>query len=189
MSQICDISCNGSRRNRGFFKKCQKLKGEVSNGKDSFKRCNKETVPRASFCRAADRRCDRISGIQNIQNDKINYYLNNSKLIFEYFENKKLICKNSNKKTILNNFFKSKKQIDNENIQDIKHINNNKKYLINVDESFIDINDYIVQPNICDCGGEFVLIDHDGVLVCKKCSVIYDTDGCCFCWNKILIHI
>jgi DNA-directed RNA polymerase subunit RPC12/RpoP len=106
--------------------------------------------------------------IINIQNKKIDYYLDNSKYIFDYFENKKTISTNNNKKILLNNFFNSNK--NNFSNNNDKALNFSKKYLINVDDSFLDINDYIETSYVCECGGEFVPIDHDGIMVCKKCS-------------------
>jgi len=106
--------------------------------------------------------------ISKIKNRKKKYFLNNSKYIFEYFENKKNISKNTNKKTILNKFFKNVKQ---KNVTNELQINNVKKYLINVDERFININDYIDNlDHCCKCEGELIPIDYEGVLVCNKCS-------------------
>jgi hypothetical protein len=106
--------------------------------------------------------------IVKIKKRKKNYFLNNSKYIFEYFENKKNISKNTNKKTLLNNFFKNNKA---KNINNDLQMNNVKKYLINVDEQFLDINDYIENHDYCDtCEGELIPIDYEGVLVCNKCS-------------------
>jgi hypothetical protein len=107
--------------------------------------------------------------IKHIKKQKLNYYLDNSKYIFDYFENKKIISTNNNKKFILNNFFNSSKsKTDINNVND-KDINYSKKYLVNVDDSFLDINDFIETEYNCDCGGEIVPVDYDGIMICKKC--------------------
>jgi len=108
--------------------------------------------------------------IKNLKKEEKNYYLNNSKYIFTYFESKKNIAdgESSSSKT-LNNFFKidkSKKKCskDNEIIQ---------KYLINVDESYIDVNNYVFKTDICGkCNkGELIPFDNEGLLICNHCSL------------------
>jgi len=107
-----------------------------------------------------------ISEINKMKND---YYLNNSKYIFEYFENKKEISKDNNKKKVLSNFF-SKKKKGTTQVQQNEGLNNVKQYLNNVDDSFMDINDYIEQDDKCEkCNGELISVDHEGIMVCKKC--------------------
>jgi len=122
------------------------------------------------------------------------YFLNNSKYIFDYFENKKKIADslNNNKNSILDDFFKVKKDtgsssssggegsnINNTfNVEENLNMNMNKertsvqKYLANIDETFLDINSFVVQTDICRCcnKGEMIPIDHEGVLVCNACS-------------------
>ena len=47
-----------------------------------------------------------------------------------------------------------------------------QKYLCNVDDTFLDINNFVVQTDICQkCNeGELIPIEHEGMLVCNKCS-------------------
>ena len=102
------------------------------------------------------------------------YYLNNSKYIFDYFEDKKNISSdNNNKSKILNSFFKindEEKTNDNNNNENSKE-KTIKKYLSNIDESFININDYVVNNENCKiCSqGELIPIEHEGLLVCNNC--------------------
>ena len=53
-----------------------------------------------------------------------------------------------------------------------RYINDVTSYLRNVDESFIDINNYIINNEHCEwCQtGEMIPIDHEGLLVCNNCS-------------------
>ena len=108
--------------------------------------------------------------IKNIKVSEKNYLLNNSKYIFEYFENKKQISEGKNKTTMLNNFFNVKKNESSDN--NSKERNNLQKYLTNVDETFLDINNFVLPTDICQScyKGELIPVDHEGILVCNNCS-------------------
>jgi len=107
--------------------------------------------------------------ISKLKKKKMDYFLENSKYIHEYFENKKKIAEGTNKTTILNNFFKINKNITNNNDKEITDI---QKYLTNVDENFLNIKNFVYQKDICsNCNnGEMISIEHEGLLVCNKCS-------------------
>ena len=124
--------------------------------------------------------------IKSIKNKKKKYYLDNSKYIFEYFENKKNISncekeENKNKtqaktNNIINKFFKldignvNKEDIDKEE-QNKKNKNIVHKYLCNLDDTFIDINNFVFPADICRfCHkGELIPVDDDGILMCNSC--------------------
>ena len=107
--------------------------------------------------------------IKDIKSKKKQYYLQNSKYIFDYFENKKQItnCTTQTKKIAC--FFNIKSHDNINNITSINNLNV-QKYLNNVDEGFFDINNYIIQKDICNyCqNGELVSIDNEGILVCTN---------------------
>ena len=107
--------------------------------------------------------------INNINKDKNNYFLDNSKYIYKYFENKKEIANGNTKTIMLNNFFKINNE-ENNNIQNEQ--SDIQKYLINVDDSFLNVNNYIYQKDICSyCkNGEMISIENEGLLVCNNCS-------------------
>lgn len=108
--------------------------------------------------------------IQTIKSNKKNYYLNNNKHIFDYFENKKEVSLDNNKTKILNSFFKI--NVDKEDKdEESKNKDTIQKYLSNMDESFIDVNKYVFETDICQyCGrGELIPIDHEGIMVCNNC--------------------
>lgn len=109
---------------------------------------------------------DRIKQLKKQEKD---YYLNNNKYIFEYFENKKDVALNNNKTKLLNSFFKIKSSDDQNNLNENKE--NILKYLSNLDDSFIDINKYMFDNDICSyCRkGELIPIDHEGIMVCNNC--------------------
>jgi len=117
--------------------------------------------------------------IKNIKMKKKEYFLDNSKYIFDYFENKKNISNsvedtNKSKSKILNSFFKINQDDTNQDVNNINNKNNNifKKYLSNIDDSFLDINAFITPSDICQyCfKGELIPLDDEGVLICNSCS-------------------
>ena len=130
---------------------------------------------------------DKIKDINNtikkMKNKKKTYYLDNSKYIFDYFENKKNISNdaysNNNEtnhfgtiteKTKKLDFFFKIKTNDNNTIE-TKNNNIVKKYLSNIDDSFIDINNFVHNSDICKfCyKGELIPLDDEGILICNSC--------------------
>jgi hypothetical protein len=118
--------------------------------------------------------------IKELKNKKKEYFLDNSKYIFEYFENKKNISneesntvntsQNNSKTRILNNFFKIKETVHEENKQEMGK-NIVQKYLSNIDDMFLDINAFVYQTDICKfCfKGELIPLEDEGVLMCNDC--------------------
>jgi len=123
--------------------------------------------------------------IKEMKNKKKEYFLDNSKYIFEYFENKKNISneesngntnvnssKNTSKNKIVNHFFKIK-QLNDEEPKIITNNNNNivQKYLSNIDNMFLDINSYVYPTDICNfCfKGELIPLEDEGVMMCNSC--------------------
>jgi hypothetical protein len=120
--------------------------------------------------------------IKQLKNKKNNYFLDNSKYIFEYFENKKNInnIEETNKvvtskNQLLFNIFKIKQEnVDKET--DLSVINNKnlvQKYLSNIDDSFLDMNSFVRETDICQScfKGEMIPLDDEGVLICNVCAV------------------
>jgi hypothetical protein len=117
--------------------------------------------------------------ICTLQIKKKEYFLDNSKHIFDYFENKKNISLNNNtdnnKNLMINNFFKIKQD-------DCVNVGNNivdknivQKYLSNInDDAFLNINSYINPTDVCQyCHkGELIPVDDEGILVCNLCAKI-----------------
>ncbi|HIF48759.1 MAG TPA: hypothetical protein EYQ68_02515 [Cytophagales bacterium] len=108
--------------------------------------------------------------IKILKTMKKEYLLANSDYIFEYFERKKNISKGKSKKTtVLNNFFN--KTVNNKDKSDKKNTTNINKYLTNIDESFIDINNYVIDYEKCkNCNGELVPVETEGLIICNKCG-------------------
>ena len=115
--------------------------------------------------------------IKELKNKKKEYFLDNSKYIFEYFENKKNISNietetktPSSKSKFIDNFFK----INNTSLNVNENINKNivQKYLSNIDETFLDLSSFVRTTDICQfCfKGELIPLDDEGVLICNICA-------------------
>ena len=128
--------------------------------------------------------------IKELKDKKNNYFLDNSKFIFEYFENKKNITNidpnspssvsssssnkpSSSKNQLLFNFFKIQNDNKDTNITENRNKNIVQKYLSNIDETFIDMNSFVRSTDICQhCfKGELIPLDDEGVLICNACAV------------------
>ena len=144
---------------------------------NGIKNENKSKIPIEKNLEIKDRLAEIKTELRNHKNNIKQYYLNNSKYIFDYFENKKEISTGNNKTKILNSFFK----IDNstERVNELTSMNDNnvKKFLSNIDQSFINVNDFAFQTGTCQhCkSGELIPVEHEGILVCNNCSkyVVY----------------
>lgn len=114
------------------------------------------------------------SQIQKLKKKKKDYFLNNSKYIFDYFENKKNISSNSengNKNKMISHFFKMTDDVKNQSIINEDTVDL-QKYLTNIDDNLLDINSFIQETDICKfCfKGELIPIEDDGLLICNNCS-------------------
>lgn len=118
--------------------------------------------------------------IKELNLKKKDYFLDNSKYIFEYFENKKNISTgtknenvNTSKTKLINNFFKIKQDNNDINLITQKHNNNIVlKYLTNISDDFLDINNFVYQTDVCQIchKGELIPLEEEGVLVCNMCA-------------------
>jgi hypothetical protein len=123
--------------------------------------------------------------IKELKQKKTNYYLDNSKYIFEYFENKKNIDNaeeivNStkaitNKSQLVFNLFKVKPETDSEQTTNTETKNKDivQKYLSNIDESFLDVNAFVRSTDVCQIcyKGEMIPLEDEGVVICNICAV------------------
>jgi len=133
--------------------------------------------------------------IHSLERKKNEYYLNNSKYIFDYFENKKnisnsnsdLITTNPNKNDIIHKFFSTSHNDEyngtnsnsNSNSNANANANNSTKnsidkYFNNIDYLYLNYDNFIYPSDICSvCNrGEMVYVESDGISVCNNCSNI-----------------
>ena len=129
--------------------------------------------------------CDKIKEIKKeireLKQKKKNYFLDNSKYIFQYFEQKQQISNQSgvvipctaNHKNVINSFFKIKStNPDAENINHDKYAQSKKiyqNYWRNVVNEITNIHDFVVSSDICHyCNkGELIPQEDEGILICN----------------------
>ena len=98
------------------------------------------------------------------------YLLDNIGYVFDYFEKKKNVTTDINKTKVLHSFFNKS------NYENITHPENDvnyvKRYLENIDETLIDLDDYKKNIDTCDngCNGELISVEQEGVKICNKCG-------------------
>jgi len=153
-------------------------KNQLNELKQKFEN-EKETLTIESKLEITDRINELKENIKETKYKKRDYLLDNSKYIFQYFENKKNISGGSkteahtNKSKAVNNFFKIKEEIDN-SINIIQKNNDNivLKYLSNVSDDFLDVNNFVYQTDVCQfCHkGELIPLEEEGIMVCNSCS-------------------
>ena len=128
---------------------------------------------------------DQIKSIQQeiirIKSEKKKYYLDNSKYIFDYFEQKKDINnieKPSQHDEAIQTFFKIKTTTSDEHdIHNNKYLQSRQyyiKYWRNVRNDITNIKDFIIHSDMCMYCREWELIpqDDEGIMICnnEKCS-------------------
>jgi hypothetical protein len=139
--------------------------------KEFMEKLNKENITIEERLDIEDRINEINKEIKKLKQDEKNYFLDNSKYVFDYFENKKKISEGNNKTTLLNDFFNLKRDASSSEV-DLKERTNIQKYLSNVDESFLDMNNFVFQTDICKIceKGELIPVEHEGLIVCNVCS-------------------
>lgn len=114
--------------------------------------------------------------ITNLRNARKRYLVDNSKYIFDYFEEKKKISTGDNNKNVnvLNSFFKINTNSETstnpkrDNYLQSKQIY--KNYWKNVNNEMIQIQDFIIPTDLCEiCNkGELIPQDEEGILICNN---------------------
>ena len=140
-----------------------------------------KTLPIDNIMEIKDRIKEINEIIKELKYKKNNYFLENSKYIFEYFENKKNINNIdetskivTSKNQLLFNIFKVQQTTEKDkNSTENKNKNIVQKYLSNIDESFLDMNSFVRITDICqNCyKGELIPLDDEGVIICNVCAV------------------
>jgi hypothetical protein len=121
-----------------------------------------------------DQISEKKNEIKYLQKQKNKYLLDNSKFIFDYFEQKKQISSGepAQNVTILNSFFKVKSK--DKTLTDTNQYVQSKKlyqdYWRNVNREFTNPQDYIISCDLCMvCSiGEMVPQDEEGIMICNN---------------------
>ena len=118
------------------------------------------------------------SQIKELRGKKKRYFLDNSKYIFQYFEQKQQISNSASSSTqnvnILNSFFKIKsKTPENDTLASEKYAQSKKlymKYWQNVNNEISNIQNFIISSNVCQLchKGELIPQDEEGILICNN---------------------
>ena len=120
------------------------------------------------------------SQIRSLKSQKKTYLLDNSKYIFDYFEQKKQISNTSNatnqNTNVLNSFFKIRSIISNtetSNPNSDKYSQSKKayqNYWRNVNNEITNIKDFVITSDVCDIchKGELIPQDEEGILICNN---------------------
>jgi hypothetical protein len=123
---------------------------------------------------------DKIEAINKeitlLKSKKKQYLLDNSKHIFEYFEEKKKVsCGDNNQNVnVLNSFFKiHAKTEQSSNVNSDKYSQSKKSYQNywkNVNNEILNIHDFIIPSDVCEIchQGELIPQDEEGILICNN---------------------
>jgi len=114
--------------------------------------------------------------IANLRSQRTNYLLDNSKYIFQYFEEKKKISSGGNNQNtnVLNTFFKIKANSEESaNVNSEKYTSSKKafqNYWKNVNNEILNIQDFVVPSDMCESchAGELIPQDEEGILICNN---------------------
>ncbi len=140
-----------------------------------------KTLSKSQYDEYMDMR-DRIKYIgqevKTLTRQKKDYLLNNSKHIFDYFEQKKQISVDSNtlnqNSNVLNSFFKIKatqsSSADANSDKYAKSKQSYQHYWRNVTNEIANIQDFIVSTDVCETcqRGELIPQDEEGILICNN---------------------
>ena len=156
------------------------LKKERGNLKEKVSTLKEHELD--EFMKIKDRVNEIHQELKELKFEKKKYLLDNSKLVFDYFEQKQQISNDSNtinqNTNILNSFFKIKTTDEGASSLDSGKYNNSKKsymkYWNNVNNEITNIQDYLVRTDICNScfKGELIPQDEEGILICNnsKCG-------------------
>lgn len=155
-----------------------KLYEEIDQLKNSLKWLKKNEIDK--FMDIKDQIKDHKLKIKKLKSQKNDYLLENSKYVFQYFEQKKNISTGGgNQNTnVLNSFFKVKgTTAESSDISSQQYMNSKslyQNYWKNVNNDILNIHDFVVPADICEvCNkGELIPQDEEGILICNndKCG-------------------
>jgi hypothetical protein len=129
-------------------------------------------------CMSIKDRINEISvKINELKRAKTNYLLENSKYVFQYFEDKKKVSAGNNNQNInkLNTFFKIKEE-DTTHTETTPETESNRNiyqtYWKNVRNEIANIQDFVVPSDICESchQGEMIPQEDEGILICNNTS-------------------
>lgn len=164
---------------------------------ESFDKLEKETIPQLqeeirqtkqkarmySKERKIEEYLDTLDKIENLKkqikshlSQRKRYLLENSKYVFQYFEEKKTISEGGGKQNtnLLNQFFKIKGTTEEaSNLLSCRYIQSRniyQNYWKNVNNEIINVQDYMIPSGVCEIcfKGELIPQDEEGILICNN---------------------
>lgn len=155
-----------------------KMKQEITDLIQEAK--NTRNKKSESFFDLVDNIKNKKKELKNLEKSKNDYLLNNSKYIFQYYEEKQKISWGDNTKdtTSISRFFKIKaNNEESANINSDKYKQSKKlfqQYWKNIGEGDVALQEYMMDADHCSfCNqGELVPLEEEGVLICNniKCG-------------------
>ena len=149
-----------------------KIKEEIAQKKDLLKSLDRNEIER--YMDLKDQITNNKNTIKTLLSKKKRYLLDNSKYIFDYFEQKKQISAGKDNQTVnvLHSFFKVRSKNPDRSDPD-KYTQSKKmyqEYWKNVNNEFINPQDYVVCSDVCQSchKGELVPQDEEGILICNN---------------------
>lgn len=149
-----------------------KIKEEIAQKKDLLKSLDRNEIER--YMDLKDQITNNKNTIKTLLSKKKRYLLDNSKYIFDYFEQKKQISAGKDNQTVnvLHSFFKVRSKNPDRSDPD-KYTQSKKmyqEYWKNVNNEFINPQDYVVASDVCQSchKGELVPQDEEGILICNN---------------------
>jgi hypothetical protein len=151
------------------------LQIEKENLKTHIRTLKKNQID--EYMNTKDKIKDINNKIRNLKNEKKQYFLDNSKFIFDYFEQKQQISSSTEDETgtttALNQFFKIKSNDTTNDIAINKYTQSKKniqQYWRNVTNEFTNAQDYYIESDTCEyCKiGEMIPQDEEGILICNN---------------------
>lgn len=108
--------------------------------------------------------------IKELKENERNYLLEHSKTLFDYYETRQGHNDDHIQKKILSSFFKQEETSPSLPENQITY-----DYLSKMDDHFIDLNKYTIDPDSCEkCGNETISIQTEGILLCRSCGLQHD---------------
>jgi hypothetical protein len=155
--------------------KIPKIEMEIVVLKDTIKALNETEIEK--YLDIKDKIQTLRSELKSLKGEKKKYFLDNSKYIFHYFEQKQQISSgsvNTQNSNVVNSFFKIK-SINPEatNLQSDKYAQSKKayqNYWRNVSNELASIQNFMITSDVCEiCNtGEMIPQDEEGILICNN---------------------
>lgn len=149
-----------------------KIREEIAQKKELLKSLDRNEIEK--YMDLKDQIANNKNTIKILLSKKKKYLLDNSKYIFDYFEQKKQISAGKDNQTVnvLHSFFKVRSKNPDRSDPD-KYTQSKKmyqEYWKNVNNEFINPQDYVVSSDVCQSchKGELVPQDEEGILICNN---------------------